>query len=197
MPYAEAGLAIAAVHARSRPPLSALALEFMVLTAARSAEAWGATWNEIDLGTLTWEIPSGRMKAKRTHRVPLSERAMVVLAEAGTLVPATADALVFRGNSKGRPLAEATLVNLLDRAGLDTTLHGFRSSFADWARKRTNVPTAVAEAALAHTVKNAAEASYARTDYIGKRTDLTERWARFLGGATAGVIAVGHDREAA
>ena len=197
MPYAEVGQAIAAVHARSRRPLPALALEFMVLTATRSTEARGARWNEIDLGARTWEIPSGRMKAKRTHRVPLSERAMVVLAEALTLGSATGDTLVFPGNSKGRPLAGATLLNLLERTGLDTTLHGFRSAFADWARERTNVSTAVAEAALAHTVKNAAEAPYARTDYFDKRTDLMERWARFLGGATAEVIAVGHDREPA
>ena len=197
MPYAEVGQAIAAVHARSKRPLPALALEFMVLTATRSGEARGATWNEVDLGARTWEIPSGRMKAKRTHRVPLCERAMVILDEARKLGPATGDALVFPGNSRGRPLAGATLLNLLGRAGFDTTLHGFRSAFADWARERTNVPTAVAEAALAHTVKNAAEAPYARTDYFAKRTDLMERWSRFVGGTTADVIAVGYGRDAA
>ena len=119
------------------------------------------------------------MKAKRTHRVPLSGRAMAVLAEARTLGSATGDTLVFPGTSKGRPLAGATLLNLLARAGLDTTLHGFRSAFANWARERTNVSTAVAEAALAHTVNNAAEAAYATTDYFDKRVDLMERWARF------------------
>ena len=135
----------------------------MVLTATRSNEARGATWSEIDLDARTWTIPAGRMKAKRTHRVPLCERAMAILDEARTLGPATGDALVFPGASKGRPLAGATLLNLLERAGFDTTLHGFRSAFADWARERTNVPTAVAEAALAHTVKNAAVAPYAPT----------------------------------
>ena len=160
----------------------------MVLTATRSNEARGATWSEIDLDARTWTIPAGRMKAKRTHRVPLCERAMAILDEARTLGPATGDALVFPGASKGRPLAGATLLNLLERAGFDTTLHGFRSAFADWARERTNVPTAVAEAALAHTVKNAAVAPYARTDYFDKRVDLMERWARFI--AAAGVIAV-------
>ena len=197
MPYTEVGQAIAAVHARSTRPLPALALEFMILTATRSGEARGATWNEIDLRARTWEIPSGRMKAKRAHRVPLSERAMEVLDVARTLGPAaTGDALVFPGNSKGRPLAGATLLNLLGRCGFDATLHGFRSAFADWAREQTNVPTAVAEAALAHTVKNAAEAPYARTDYFDKRADLMERWARFVGGATADVIAVGYGRDA-
>ena len=137
------------------------------------------------------------MKAKRTHRVPLSGRAMAILDEARTLGPATGDTLVFPGTSKGRPLAGATLLNLLARAGLDTTLHGFRSAFANWARERTNVPTAVAEAALAHTVKNAAEAAYATTDYFDKRVDLMERWARFGGGATAEVIGVEDSREAA
>ena len=137
------------------------------------------------------------MKAKRSHRVPLSERAIAVLDEAGTLFPASGDTLVFPGASKGRRFAGVTLLNHLERAGLDTTLHGFRSAFADWARERTNVATAVAEAALAHTVKNAAEAPYARTDYFDKRVDLMERWARFIGGATGEVVGVEASREAA
>ena len=194
MPYAEVGEAIAAVHARSRRPLPALALEFMILTATRSAEARDATWCEIDLDARAWTIPVGRMKAKRMHRIPLSARALAVLAEARTLGPATGDALVFPATRKGRPLAGATLLNLLERAGFGTTLHGFRSAFADWARERTNVATAVAEAALAHTVKNAAEAPYARTDYFDKRVDLMERWARFIG---AGVVAIEDVRQAA
>ena len=181
------------MHAKSKRPLPALALEFMVLTATRSAEARGARWNEIDLGARIWEMPPERMKAKRTHQVPLGERATAVLGEARTLGPATGDALVFPGNSKGRPLAGATLLNLLASAGLDTTLHGFRSAFADWARERTNVPTAVAEAALAHAVNT----PYARTDYFDKRTDLMERWGRFVGGATAEGIAVGDGRDGA
>ena len=197
MPYVEVGQAVAAVRARSRRPLPALALEFFVLTATRSAEARGASWNEIDLEARTWAIPVGRMKAKRTHRVPLCERAMAILDEARALGPATGDALVFPGASKGRPLAGATLLNLLERAGFDTTLHGFRSAFADWARERTNVPTAVAEAALAHTVKNAAEAPCARTDCFDKRVDLMERWLRFVGDATAEVIGIEDSRQAA
>ena len=197
MPYAEVGQAIAAVHARSKRPLPALALEFLILTATRSGEARGATWNEIDLDARTWTMPYRRMKAKRAHRVPLSDRAMTILDQARTFSPATGDALVFPGASKGRPLSAPTLLGLLKRAGIDTTLHGFRSAFADWARERTNVATAVAEAALAHTVKNAAEAPYARTDYFDKRTDLMERWARFVGGGTADVIAVEDRREAA
>ena len=122
---------------------------------------------------------------------------MALLDEARALGPAPGDALVFPGASKGRPLAGVTLSNHLERAGLDTTLHGFRSAFADWARERTNVATAVAEAALAHTVKNAAEAPYARTDYFDKRVELMERWARFLGGATADVVGVEVSRRAA
>ena len=197
MPYAEVGAAVAAVHARSRRRLPALALEFMILTATRSNEARGARWDELDLDARTWAIPSGRMKAKRTHRVALCERAMAILDEVRPLGPATGNALVFPGASKGRPLAGLTLLNLLERAGFDTTLHGFRSAFADWARERTNVPTAVAEAALAHTVKNAAEAAYARTDYFDKRVELMERWGRFLGGATADVVGVEAGRRAA
>ena len=197
MPYAEVGQAIAAVHARSKRPLPALALEFLILTATRSGEARGATWNEIDLDARTWVIPYGRMKAKRAHRVPLSDRAMAILDEVCTFGPAKGDPLVFPGSSKGRPLSAPTLMDLLKRAGIDTTLHGFRSAFADWARERTNVATAVAEAALAHTVKNAAEAPYARTDYFDKRVELMERWARYVGGATGEVIAIEDSREAA
>ena len=147
MPYAEVAQAVAAVHAKSKRPLPALALEFMILTTTRSNEARGAAWNEIDLDARTWTIPPGRMKAKRTHRTPLSGRAIAVLDEARTLGPATGDALVFPGTAKGRPHAGRTLLDLLARAGLDTTLHGFRSAFADWARERTNVPTAVAATA--------------------------------------------------
>ena len=184
MPYAEVGQAVAAVHARSRasPPRAgprAHGPDRHALERGTGRDAW----NEIDLDARTWTIPAGRMKAKRTHRVPLSGRAMAILDEARTLGPATGDALVFPGASKGRPLAGATLLNLLARAGLDTTLHGFRSAFANWARERTNVPSAVAEAALAHTVNNAAEAAYATTDYFDKRVDLMERWARFIAAA--------------
>ena len=178
VPYAEVGQAIAAVYAKSKRRPPALALEFMVLTATRSSEDRGAIWSEIDRDARMWTIPAGWMKVKRAHRVPLCERAMAILDEARTLGPATGDDLVFHGASEGRPLAGATLLNLLERAGLDTTLHGCRNAFADWARERTNVPTAVAEAALAHTVRNAAEAVYARTDYFDKRVSLMERWAR-------------------
>ena len=137
------------------------------------------------------------MKAKRSHRIPLSGRAMTILGEARALGPAPGDALVFPGAAKGRPLSGRTLLNHLERAGLDTTLHGFRSAFVDWARERTNVATAVAEAALAHTVKNAAEAPCARTDCFDKRVELMERWARFVGGATVEVVGVEDSRRAA
>ena len=121
---------------------------------------------------------------------------MAVLDEARTVAPATDDALVFPGRSKGRPPAGRTLLNLLASAGVDTTRHRFRSAFADWVGERTNVPSAVAEAALAHTVKNAAEAACARTDYFDKRADLMERWACYIG-AGASVVAIEDIREAA
>ena len=196
MPYLEVGQAVAAVHARSRCPLPALALKFMILTATRSSGVRGTTWSKFDLDVRTWTISAGRMKAKRAHRVPLSGRAMAVLDEARALGPATGDALVFPGTSKGRPLAGATLLNLLERAGFDTTLQGFRSAFAVWARERTNVPSAVAEAALVHTVKNAAEAAYARTEYFDKRADLMELWARHIGTA-ASMVAIEDSGEGA
>ena len=183
LPYDEVAGCIAEVKASrraSRP--SKLALEFLVLTAARSAEVRKATWDEIDLEAAMWTLPAERMKANREHRVPLSGRALEVLAEAAEL--SDGSGLVFPGTRAGRPISENTHAKLLRELGFDAVTHGFRSSFRDYAAERTHTPHAVMEAALAHAIKNRAEAAYARSDLFEKRRELMESWAEYLGGGT-------------
>ena len=155
-----------------------LALEFLILTAARSGEVRKATWDEIDLGGAVWTLPAERMKANREHRVPLSSRAIEVLDEAAEL--SDGGGLVFPGTRPGRPLSENTHSKLLRELGFATVTHGFRSSFRDWAAERTSAPHTVMEAALAHTIRNKVEAAYARSDLFEKRRALMEAWAAYL-----------------
>ena len=159
---------------------SKLALEFLILTAARSAEVRKATWDEIDLVGAMWTVPAERMKANREHRVPLSGRALEVLREAAEL--SDGSGLVFPGTREGRPISENTHAKLLRELGFAAVTHGFRSSFRDYAAEQTHMPHAVMEAALAHTVKNKAEAAYARSDLFNKRRALMDAWAQYLMG---------------
>ena len=179
--YDEVADCIAKVKASTRVSRSSkLALEFLVLTAARSGEVRKATWDEIDLDGATWTVPAERMKANREHRVPLSGRALEVLNEAVEL--SDGSGLVFPGARAGRPISENTHAKLLRELGFDAVTHGFRSSFRDYAAEQTHTPHAVMEAALAHTIKNKAEAAYARSDLFEKRRELMESWAQHLGG---------------
>jgi len=179
LPYEEVADCIARVKASGRASASSkLALEFLVLTAARSAEVRKATWEEVDIEGATWTVPADRMKANREHRVPLSGRALDVLAEAERL--SDGSELVFPGVRPGRPLSENTHAKLLRELGFDAVTHGFRSSFRDYAAERTHTPHVVMEAALAHTIKNKAEAAYARSDLFDKRRRLMESWAEYL-----------------
>ena len=179
LPYDEVTDCIAKVKSSKRASrTSKLALEFLVLTAARSAEVRKATWDEIDLETATWTVPAERMKAHREHRVPLSGRALEVLAEAREL--SDGSGLIFPGMRAGRPISENTHAKLLRELGFDAVTHGFRSSFRDYAAEQTHTPHAVMEAALAHTIKNKAEAAYARSDLFDKRRELMESWAEYL-----------------
>ena len=179
LPYEDVAECIAKVRASARASESSkLALEFLVLTAARSGEVRKATWDEIDLGGATWTVPAERMKANREHRVPLSKRALEVLAEAAEL--SDGSGLVFPGMRPGRPLSENTHAKLLRELGFDAVTHGFRSSFRDYAAERTHTPHAVMEAALAHVVKNKAEAAYARSDLFERRRALMESWSEYL-----------------
>ena len=179
LPYEEVANCIAKVKASRRASASSkLALEFLVLTAARSAEMRKATWAEIDIEGATWTVPAERMKANREHRVPLSGRAVEVIAEAAELSDGTE--WVFPGVRPGRPLSENTHAKLLRELGFDAVTHGFRSSFRDWASEQTHTPHAVMEAALAHSIRNRAEAAYARSDLFDKRRALMETWADYL-----------------
>lgn len=154
---------------------SRLCLELVVLTAVRSGEARGARWCEVNLDTATWTIPRGRMKMNVEHVVPLSGRAIKILAEARAAHPSSA--LIFPG-TKGQELSDMTLLMLLRRQGLGgaATIHGFRSSFKDWCAE-LGVRDETSEAALAHRDRDAVRAAYRRTNYLDERRELMQRWA--------------------
>lgn len=161
---------------RASGSVSALCLEFAILTAARSGEAMGARWDEFDLDASLWTVPASRMKAGREHRVPLSPRALEIVRQ---LAETQVGDFVFPGQRKGRPLSTMALMMVLRRLGVDATPHGFRSAFRDWAAEQTNVPREVAEAVLAHTLSNKVEAAYRRTDYLAKRRELLNSWTEY------------------
>ena len=154
------------------------ALEFAILTAARSGEVRGATWEEIDLDAKLWTIPAARMKTGKVHRVPLPDRAADIVRE----VRATAfNAFVFPGRKDDRPLSDMTLAKALKTAGgSDFTVHGFRSSFRDWVSEETSFQREVAEAALAHSVGDSVERAYRRGDALEKRRKMMDAWAKYL-----------------
>jgi integrase len=155
--------------------MGALALRFAILTAARSGEVRGASWAEINMDAAVWIIPAERMKAEKEHRVPLSRPALEVLREAKALATRTGD-LVFPAMKAGRPLSDMTLSAVLKRLEIAVTVHGFRSTFRDWAEEATSYPHEVKEAALAHTVKNKTEGAYRRTDLFDKRREMMREW---------------------
>lgn len=174
--------AIRAVRETSSTLNAKLAFEFIVLTAARKAEVLGARWDEIDMEAATWTVPASRMKAERDHRVPLSTGALAVLARAKAM-PGS-NALVFP-SARGRRLDCKTLNAMLMKAGVEASPHGFRSSFRDWCSE-TGKPRELAEAALAHVVRDATEAAYARSDMLELRRPLMQDWAAYL--ATEGAV---------
>ncbi len=161
-----------------RDGVAARALEFTILTAARTGEALGATWDEIDLDKKTWTISADRMKAGKEHRVPLSERAVEVLK---VLPREKGNPHVFISTTaKGSPLSDMSMLSVLRRMGrTDVTVHGFRSTFRDWCAERTSYPNHVCEMALAHVVGNKVEAAYRRGDLFQKRVRLMAEWAKF------------------
>jgi integrase len=169
---------------RDADGVGARCLEFCVLTAVRSGEARGARWSEIELDAKVWTIAAERMKSEKPHRVPLSDRAMEIVRE----MKATAfNDLVFPGQRDNRPLSDMTLLKALKLAGAgEFTVHGFRSSFRDWAAEETNFQREVAEAALAHAVGDAVERAYRRGDALEKRRKLMDAWAAYCAGATHG-----------
>lgn len=173
LPYAEIGEFM--VQLRQREGLGARALELQILTAARPGEVAGAEWPEFDLDAATWQIPGARMKSGRDHRVPLSTSALFLLRK---LKPRTTG-FVFPGAQKGRPLTTAAALKALRavRKGFDA--HGFRSSFRDWCADCTAYRGDIAEAALAHVLKDKTEAAYKRTDLFAQRARLMAEWGQF------------------
>jgi integrase len=172
LPHSEIAGFMAALENRSG--VAARALGFTILTAARSGEVRGMTWAEIDLEAGIWTIPADRMKAGKEHRVPLSDAALSLLGERSE-----DSAIVFASETKrGKPISDMSMIAVLRRMGFDgITVHGFRSTFRDWAGETTGFPREVIEAALAHGIKDKAEAAYARSDLFDKRRTLMEAWA--------------------
>jgi integrase len=167
------------VELRGQEGIAARALEYLILTAARTGEVIGARWSEINSNDKTWIIPGGRMKAGKEHRVPLSPRALAILDEMHRLRHAD-DGFIFPGAKPEKPLSNMAFLMLLRRMSRDDlTAHGFRSSFRDWAAERTNFPAEVAEMALAHSVSDKTVAAYNRSDLFERRRRLMQQWATF------------------
>ena len=192
LPYREVAEALATVDASDASLAAKLCLRFLVLTAARSGEARGAVWDEIDGDAREWRIPAGRMKGGVQHRVPLSGSALGALEQASQLRDDSG--LIFPSPVRpGHPMSDMTLTKVLRTTGLAdrSTVHGFRSTFRDWASECTNAPHAVMELSLAHAVGSSVEQAYARSDLLAKRRALMDEWADFL---TSGASTNGWER---
>lgn len=180
LPWQDVGAFLVAL--RSQDDITARALEFAILTAARTGEVLGACWGEVDLQAAVWTVPAARMKGGREHRVPLSDAAAGVLRDMARL--RTDDSLatfVFPGPEHGKPLSSMSLFWLLRRMKRgDVTVHGFRSSFKDWAAE-TGQPSDVSEAALAHALGSKVQAAYQRGDLLERRRRLMDAWSAFCG----------------
>jgi integrase len=175
----------------TREAIAALGLEFTILTASRSGEVLNAQWSEFDLEAAIWIIPASRMQAGREHRVPLTKRAMAILERVKPLRGMDEAGLyVFPGRKPGKPLSGMAFDMLLRRMGLDITVHGFRSSFRDWAGNETAFPRDLIETALAHVVGDQTERAYRRSDALEKRRTLLEAWERYCEGAMADNVTV-------
>jgi integrase len=170
---------------RTRSGVPSRALEFTILTASRSGEAMRARWNEIDLGQKLWTIPASRTKTGREHRVPLSDRALEIIAEMSAM---RSNDFLFPGQKYGQPLGATTLFDLLRqlRRG-DLTAHGFRSTFRDWAGDHGH-PRELAEAALAHVTGDATERAYARSDALARRRVVMQQWSNYCDGQAGGNV---------
>ena len=184
LPHTEVAAAVEAVRASGALVATRLAFEFVVLTTSRSGEVRLATWDEVDFKGATWTVPAERMKAGREHRVPLSARALAVLAEAREI--ADGSGLIFP-SATGRAMSDSTISKLIRELGIKAVPHGFRSSFRDWAGE-TGESREVAEAALAHRLPDKTEAAYARSDLFDRRRDVMNAWAAYLSGDGGKVV---------
>ena len=184
LPWAQ--IAAFMAELRTREGVAARALEFTILTAGRTGEVVGARWSELDLETRTWVIPAARMKSRREHRVPLSPRAIELLSG---LYREDGNSHVFIGERTRAGLGNMAMPDVLQQMKQsDVTVHGFRSTFRDWAAEATAHPNHVVEQALAHTISNAVEAAYRRGDLFEKRHHLMNDWAQFCGHPSAGAV---------
>jgi integrase len=172
---------------RERESIGRLALEAVILTAARSGEVRLARWPEIDLEAATWTIPAERMKGGREHVVPLSDAALRLFERMKAHRRGDSD-LVFPGTAKAKPLSDMTLTKVLRDMGKDITVHGFRSTFRDWVAECTSFPAEIAEAALAHANSDKVEAAYLRTDHRVRRQELMAAWCKFADGGVAEIV---------
>lgn len=186
LPYAGLPAFIVKLRGAECDAVVRLALEFLILTAARSGEVRGATRNEFDLKAGLWTIPAQRMKAEREHVVPLSDRAITIVQAACQLVPGSK--IVFSSRRiMGKPLSDMALTMVIRRLQVKATAHGFRSTFRDWCSEETSFPSEVAEMALAHAIESKVEAAYRRGNLLEKRRDLMSAWCSYaLGGQPRG-----------
>jgi integrase len=180
MPYKQVPAFMKAL--RQNSSVSARCLEFTILTCARTSEALGAQWSEIDFDNKLWTVPADRMKAGKIHRVPLSSRAIAILKE---MKAVKRNEFVFASWKPGRPLSQMTLAMIVRRMGHTVTVHGFRSSFKDWASEETKFSREVSEMALAHSIPDAVEAAYRRGELLEQRRKLTKQWEQFSGSASS------------
>jgi integrase len=178
LPYEGVPTFIKELRSRSTGEITRLAFEFLILTAARTNEVLGARWAEFDIENSIWTIAGERMKAGVMHRIPLSFQAKIILDRSRIL--SAESPFVFPGRTIDQPMSNMALLMVLRRLGYQCTVHGFRSSFRDWASEQTNYPREVCEMALAHTIRNKAEAAYRRGDLLEKRRALMSDWASFV-----------------
>ena len=190
MPYQEIGDFI--LQLRERDGIAAQALEFIIYTAARTSEVRGASWDEFDLDLGIWTIPGPRTKVGKKHRIPLAERPLQIVRDLRSF---TSGGFVFPGGKAGTGLSDMALLSVLRRLEIKQTVHGFRSSFRDWAAEQTQFPREVAEQALAHTIGNKVEAAYLRSDLFEKRRHLMQAWATYLDTPKGKVVAFNARRE--
>jgi integrase len=175
LPYKDIGAFIAALQ--DRPAFAARALEFTILTAARTGETIGARWDEVDFQERVWTVPASRMKGNRVHRVPLSDAAVAVLKR---MHEVRTNDYIFRNDSNAGSLSNMAMLMLLRRMGHSAlTVHGFRSTFRVWCAECTSFPRETAEAALAHAIGNRTEEAYQRGELLEKRRTLMQAWARY------------------
>lgn len=189
LPYPQVPAFVETLRTAEANEITKLAFEFLILTASRTSEVIGARWTEIDRDAKVWTIPKDRIKAGREHRVPLSARCLELLDRAEAL--ADGGPFLFPGRYPEKPLSSMVFLMVLRRLDReDFVVHGFRSSFRDWAAERTNFPRAVVEAALAHVVKDKTERAYFRSELLEQRRSLMDTWAAFATTAPAQVVSM-------